>query len=67
LKPPSRESRAEAVALFERALALDPDSVAAQSWLGIELTARVKLPRFRGVLASLVDHASVGWTSIACS
>jgi hypothetical protein len=27
----------------------------------------VKLPRFRGVLASLVDHASVGWTSIACS
>jgi TolB-like protein len=28
LKPPSRESRAEAVALFERALALDPDSVA---------------------------------------
>ena len=27
----------------------------------------LKLPRFRGVLASLVDHASVGWTSIACS
>jgi TolB-like protein len=41
LKPPSRESRTEAVALFERALALDQDSVAAQSWLAIELTARV--------------------------
>ena len=27
----------------------------------------LKLPRFRGVLASLVDYASVGWTSIACS
>jgi TolB-like protein/Tfp pilus assembly protein PilF len=41
LKPPSRENRAEAVALFERALALEPMSVAAQSWLAIELTARV--------------------------
>jgi TolB-like protein len=41
LKPPSRESRAEAVALFERALALDEESVAAQSWLAIELTARI--------------------------
>jgi TolB-like protein/Flp pilus assembly protein TadD len=41
LKPPSRENRAEAVDLFERALALDQDSVAAQSWLAIALTARV--------------------------
>jgi len=41
LKPPSRENRAEAVMLFERALALDPESVAAQSWLAIALTARV--------------------------
>ena len=40
LKPPSRENRTEAVQLFERALALDPQSVAAQSWLAIELTAR---------------------------
>ena len=40
LKPPSRENRAEAVTLFERALALDPESVAAQSWLAIALTAR---------------------------
>jgi adenylate cyclase len=41
LKPPSRENRAEAVYLFERALALDQDSVVAQSWLAIALTARV--------------------------
>ena len=27
----------------------------------------LKLPRFGGVLASLVDYASVGWTSIAAS
>ena len=41
LKPPSRENRVEAIALFERALALDPESVVAQSWLAIALTARV--------------------------
>jgi len=41
LKPPSRESRAEAVALFEQALVLDQQSIAAQSWLAIELAARV--------------------------
>src|SRR5262249_11920693 len=40
LRPPSRESRAEQVLLFERALALDRGSVAAQSWLAIELAAR---------------------------
>ena len=41
LKPPSRESRAEAITLFERALALDQHSAVAQSWLAIEMTARV--------------------------
>ena len=41
LKPPSRENRAEAIELFERALALDQQSLAAQSWLAIALTARV--------------------------
>ena len=40
LKPPSRENRTKAIAQFEQALALDQDSVAAQSWLAIELTAR---------------------------
>jgi TolB-like protein len=41
LKPPSRENRGEAIAMFEQALALDPQSAAAQSWLAIALTARV--------------------------
>ena len=41
LQPPSRENRAAAIALFERALALDRHSAAAQSWLAVALTARV--------------------------
>src|SRR5207237_9219007 len=40
-KPPSRANRAEAISLFERGLALDLGSVAAQSWLAIALTSRV--------------------------
>ena len=41
LKPSSRKRYAEAVSLFERALALDPRSVEAQSWLAHFLTGRV--------------------------
>jgi adenylate cyclase len=41
LKPPSRENRAEAIGLFERALTLDPQSVEAQSRLATALAARV--------------------------
>jgi adenylate cyclase len=40
-KPPSRDNRAEAIRMFERALALDPRSVEAQSWLAITLMALV--------------------------
>jgi TolB-like protein/Tfp pilus assembly protein PilF len=50
LKPLSRENRAEAIDLFERALSLDQQSVAAQSWLAIALTA--------GVLNFMSDTAS---------
>jgi adenylate cyclase len=41
LKPPSPQNRAEAIGLFERALALNQQSVAAQSWLAIALMSRV--------------------------
>jgi adenylate cyclase len=41
LEQPSRENRAEAIGLFERALALDPQSVEAQSRLTSTLIARV--------------------------
>jgi len=38
--PPTVATRAKAIALFERALALDPQSVTAQSWLARALAAR---------------------------
>jgi adenylate cyclase len=41
LKLPSHDSRAEAISMFERALALDRQSIAAQCYLTIALTARV--------------------------
>ena len=40
LKPPSHQNRAAAISMFEQALALDRESVAAQAWLAIELAAR---------------------------
>jgi TolB-like protein/class 3 adenylate cyclase/Tfp pilus assembly protein PilF len=40
-KPPSREKYAEAIGWLERALALDPQSVAARSWLALAFTGRV--------------------------
>jgi len=40
-RPPSRDKYALSISLTERALALDPGSVAAQSYLTIYLTARV--------------------------
>ena len=40
-KAPSRVSYAEGISLFERALALDPGSVEAQSWLATALVGRV--------------------------
>ena len=39
-EPPTTAIRAKAIVLFERALALDPQSVAAQSWLARTLAAR---------------------------
>jgi TolB-like protein/DNA-binding winged helix-turn-helix (wHTH) protein/Tfp pilus assembly protein PilF len=40
-KPISRENHAKAISLFERALALDPHSGEAQSWLAYVLAGRV--------------------------
>jgi tetratricopeptide (TPR) repeat protein len=41
LKPQSRDTYAEAISLFERALTLDPGSVGAQSWLASSLASRL--------------------------
>jgi TolB-like protein len=43
LKPKTRENHAEAISLYERALALDPRSVAAQSYLAGELAGRCSI------------------------
>jgi TolB-like protein len=40
-KPPSSDSYAEGIGLLERALAFDPKSLEAQSWLATALTSRV--------------------------
>jgi len=41
MKPPTPETRAERITMYERALALDPQSVEAQSWLANALAGRV--------------------------
>ena len=40
LKPATRATRGEAIAMFERALELDPQSVTAESWLARTLATR---------------------------
>jgi TolB-like protein/Flp pilus assembly protein TadD len=40
-KPKTRDTYAESISMYERALALDPRSVEAQTWLAIALTGRV--------------------------
>ena len=50
-KPPTRDNYAEVISLFERALAIDPRSVEAQSWLAIAL-ARRKLDQMNDSAAS---------------
>jgi adenylate cyclase len=40
-RPPTRENYAEVIGLFERALATDPSSIEAQSWLAWALSSRV--------------------------
>jgi adenylate cyclase len=40
-KPPTRDNYKQAISLFEHALALDPQSVEAKSWLAVVLSVRV--------------------------
>jgi adenylate cyclase len=67
LKPPSRENRTEAVHLFERALALEQDSGAAQSWLAIELTARALDSMAGTAAADIVRAESLAERALAAS
>jgi TolB-like protein/Flp pilus assembly protein TadD len=67
LKPPSRETRGKAVSLFERALALDQKSVAAQGWLAIELTARALDFMTDTAAADIVRAESLAERALAAS
>jgi tetratricopeptide (TPR) repeat protein len=55
-KPPTRENYAEAIGLFERALALDRGSVDAQSYLAIALVRRV-LDQMSGLATADIARA----------
>jgi tetratricopeptide (TPR) repeat protein len=57
-KPPSQKNYVEAIALFERALALDPRSVKAQSALAFALGARV-LDQMVDPAAANLPHAEI--------
>jgi tetratricopeptide (TPR) repeat protein len=57
-KPPSKESYAEAIGLFERGLALDPRSVEAQSALAFALGARV-LDQMVDAAAANISYAEM--------
>jgi TolB-like protein len=61
LKPPSRDSRTEAISMFERALALDPRSVEAHSFLATALMAR--LTDNLSDSAATDMHARKNWSS----
>jgi TolB-like protein/Flp pilus assembly protein TadD len=56
LKPPSRNTHAERIAMFENALVLDPRSAEAQSWLAGALAHRV-LDAFTASDAADVERA----------
>jgi TolB-like protein len=66
-KPASRDKYAEELGLFERALALDPHSIEAQSWLAIALTARVIDNMTDSVAADLARAEALAGQALAAS
>jgi len=67
LKPPSRETRAQTVSLFEHALRLAPNSVSAQSWLATELAARALDFMTDSAAADIVRAESLAERALAAS
>jgi tetratricopeptide (TPR) repeat protein len=66
-KPHSREIRAEVVSLYQRALALDPDSVEAQSEMAIALAGRVLANMTDTVEADLLRAEHLAARALAAS
>jgi tetratricopeptide (TPR) repeat protein len=56
LKPQSRENYAEAISMFERALALDPHSSEAKTWMALAFAERV-LNEMSGSAEADIRHA----------
>jgi len=68
LKPPSRDGYADAIRLFERALALDPQSAEARTSLADVLVSRVTNPMTDSAAADLVrDQSSLGDIAPLCA
>jgi TolB-like protein/thioredoxin-like negative regulator of GroEL len=65
--PPSRERYAEAIALFEQALALDPQSVDARSGLATDLASRVVDNMTDTAAADLVRAESLAGQALAAA
>jgi adenylate cyclase len=66
-RPPSRESLTEATSLFERALALDPHSIAAQQWLARSLINRVLAEGSDSVAVDIARAEELNGRALAAS
>jgi TolB-like protein len=63
----TRDNRAESIELFERALALDPRSVEAQSWFSIGLSGRVMAGWANSVAVDLARAERLAREALAAS
>jgi TolB-like protein len=66
-KPPSREKWAETIDYLERALAIDPSSVAAQGWLASALSARILDLMADAVEADIARAAALAEQALAAA
>jgi len=66
-KGPARENTAQAISLFERALALDPQSVEAQSRLAAALTVRVIIGMSESAAADIARADGLAGRALAAS
>ena len=66
-KGPARENTAQAISLFERALALDPQSVEAQSRLAAALTVRVIIGMSESAASDIARAEGLAGQALAAS
>jgi tetratricopeptide (TPR) repeat protein len=66
-KPPSRDNYAEMIGLFEQALAIDPQSVEAQTWLAVVLSNRARSGMGNSATADLARAEGLVSQALAAS